>query len=78
MFIDEAKNVYAKAGIDEDSDSNKKITKTTASGKNWSSVEITNEYSYYYLAYIDNTILYLEGNIDQKDLLIKVKDAIKY
>ena len=85
MYIDEVKNVYAKAGIVEETSQDegtnavdKKYTKRTAAGKNWSSIEITTDISYYYLIYVDNTLLYLEGNIDKKDILVKVKDTINY
>lgn len=84
MFIDEAKNIYAKAGIvdetnsTDDNSTSSKYTKRTASGKNWSSVEITTDIKYYYLEYVDNTLLLLEANIDKKDIMLKVKDTINY
>ena len=84
MFIDEAKNVYSKAGVlDETNDdttnaTQNKYTKKTAAGKNWSSVEITTDIKYYYLIYVNNTLLYMEGNLDKKDTLVKIKDAINY
>ena len=81
MYVDEGKNMYAKAGIVDEYGNEAaatKVTKETRSGKNWSSIEITTEYKYYYPIYVENTILYMEGNLDQKDTLFKVRDAIKY
>ena len=81
MFIDEAKNVYSKANIIDEANNGtteaNKYTKNTSSGNNWSAVEITTDVNYYYLTYIDNVLLYIEGNIDQKDTLIKVRDAVE-
>lgn len=85
MYIDEAKNIYSKAGIvDENSADegtnaiNNKYTKKTASGKNWSSLEITTDLKYFYMIYVDDTILLIESNKEDKDLMIKVRDAINY
>ena len=78
MYIDEAKNIYDKAGISDDEEANAKIVKKTLNGKNYSSLEVTNEINYYYLIYVDNTLLYMECTKDKKELLSKVKDAVNY
>ena len=85
MFYDEAKNIYAKAGIKDQYDSQEagKLTtkapkKYVLSGKNWESLEVTTDNKYYYLIFIDETLLYMESDNDNKDLVNKLKDTIKY
>ena len=50
----------------------------TNEGKNWKSLEINTKSNYYYLIYIENTLLYLKGTQDKKELLLTLKDAISY
>ena len=88
IFFDEARNIYRKLGIDSNTTTEEPIagelTTTAAYKKNinggsgWETLEIITQDKYYYLAYVDDTYLYMEGNIDQKDKLIKLKDSINY
>ena len=88
IFFDEARNIYRKLGIDSNTTTEEviagELTTTAAYKKNinggsgWETLEIITQDKYYYLAYVDDTYLYMEGNIDQKDKLIKLKDSINY
>jgi PBP1b-binding outer membrane lipoprotein LpoB len=85
MFLDEASNVYNKTGLSEEKETQEVGTLTTkapkkfiASGKNWQSVEVSTDDYYYYIAYVDNTLIYIESTTSNKEKLIKIKDTIKY
>lgn len=88
IFFDEVGNVYSKAGLKEETTTDDPmagelttkpaVEKKVNGGSGWESVEVTTSNKYYYLIYVDNTYLYMEGNADNKDLLIKLKDSIKY
>ena len=86
IFFDEVKNIYAKAGLKNTTTEDPEAGVLTTSpvdrkvdgGSGWESLELTKDDKYYYIIYVDNTYLYMEGNMDNKDLLIKLKDSIKY
>ena len=85
MFLDEGNNIYQKAGISDEAKTveagsltTKAPNKNILSGKNWQSLEVTTESNYYYLIFVDNTLLYIESNLDNKDKLVKIKDTIHY
>lgn len=85
MFLDEAANIYSKTGLDKETETvepgtltTKGAKKSTGSGKNWKSLEVSTEDRYYYVTFIDNTLLYIESNNTNKDKLISIKDTIKY
>ena len=88
MYIDEVKNVYSAAGI-KDTTTNqeativaelttKPIEKNISKGKNWSSVEVITDSKYYYVIMVDDTLLKITSNLDKKDEVKKVIDAMKY
>jgi hypothetical protein len=53
----------------------KPISKT---GKNWSHVEIQGKDEYFYVSYIDDTMLYVRCKNEYKDTFKKIIDAMKY
>ena len=78
MFVDEINNIYNESDILAILNDNNKVDSMTNEGKNWKSLEINTESNYYYLIYIENTLLYLKGTQDKKELLLTLKDAISY
>ena len=85
VFLDEVKNIYGFSGIatkssdieDIDKDSSE-IQPNVQSGKSWGRVEIETEDNYYYVSYIDKTMLLIIGNKDNADMLKEIKNAMKY
>jgi hypothetical protein len=85
MFFDEGKNIYEKAGIQDEYETKevgqlttKAPTKYIYNGKNWESLEVITDNNYYYLSFIDNTLLYMESDTENRDKMEKLKDTIKY
>lgn len=85
MFLDEGVNIYSKAGIKDQYDSVEPGELTTQTprkyvvkGKNWQSLEVITDSRYYYLVYVDKTLLHVEGSIEYKDLLTKLKNSVNY
>ena len=85
MFIDEAKNVYSKAGIQDEYPTVEAGKTTTQApkkyvnkGNGWETVEVQTSDRYYYLAYVGKTYFEVEGNISDKDNIKKLIDTIKY
>lgn len=85
MLIDEAKNVYSKAGIQDEyptAEAGQTTTKTPKKnvdkGKNYQSVEVTTNDRYYYLVYVGKTFFEIEGDISKKEDINKLIDTMKY
>lgn len=82
MFVDEINNIYSESEmvgtLTSENSTTKKIDRVPSEGKNWKALEVNSGGYYYYVIYVDNTLLYLKGNSSHKDSLIKLKDAIKY
>ena len=85
MFLDEASNIYNKTGLNKEAETvepgtltTKAAKKSIGDGKNWQSLEVTTDDRYYYVSYVDKTLLYIESDTSNKDKLIKIKDTIKY
>ncbi len=83
IFI-ESRNVYDVEGVflDECKNVNFKLTQDAKikndSGKNWASYYATDIGQYFYVAFVDNTYLYVEGKEDNKERIESFIDSIGY
>ena len=82
-FLDEAKNIYILTGSEVEGESSittkkQENNRVVLAGKNWESLETEYEGTYYYLIYVDKTVLYIKSKSSSKQLMKKLIDAMKY
>ena len=82
IFIDEVKNIYGLAGVktkeEQEQSEDKGPIPIVKGGDSWESVEVTTDNSFYYISYINDTLLYIKSNTDNEAKFRKIIDTIKY
>ena len=90
IFLDQVNNVYSSAGVKEDAKGDtpttvitsvattKKYTKETDSGTNWVYTKVITEDKFYYVAKVDDTMLYIVSDLDHKDTMEQLISTMKY
>ena len=69
-YSDEVTNIYSNIYSDN--------TRSNDKGEKWSYVELEDEDHYYYLCYINKTLVIVESDIDNKDNMISLLEKIGY
>ena len=89
IFLDQVNNMYGKAGVNENATTTsgktnvaelttKAYKKDNDNGDNWVYVKIETDNGFYYIARVDDTMLYITNNIKKKKKKKKLISAMKY
>lgn len=88
IFIDQVNNLYSRAGVSEGetktSQTNvaelttKAYKKDNDTGDNWVYVKLETSEGFFYIAKVDDTMLYITSDLENKDKMEELISAMKY